>query len=443
MFIRTSHATVRSVSDFRRRPAAFMLAAAALALSPAAFGLDWEIERVDGAINWIGSSVSIAVSDDGTPHIANGMDASQIMRYAVKVGDTWLIEAVDVYPSGLCASIGLDPAGSPCLAYHKSTYLIFARRVGQTWSHETVDLMHFDSGTAVCISSEDVPHIAYCKRNDPWSLKHASKPADDWVVETVDATPAAGNDINMVLDDAGYPHISHWGAPNYGAGPFHTRYSRWDGSTWHTDIIDDTVENLNVFQTGIALDTDGNPHIAYFTHEWGGSDINYAVWDTDHWEITTIDRTDDSSAACDLVLDQTGSPHIVYGTGYVQSGGSSELCYAYMDDQSAWVVEVIDADGDAGELNSLAIDPQGYLHVAYFRGPGSGQNGEIRYARSTTPVGGCVGDLDGDGDTDHSDLGVLLADWGCTSDCVGDLDGDDDTDHSDLGILLADWGCGT
>jgi YVTN family beta-propeller protein len=56
---------------------------------------------------------------------------------------------------------------------------------------------------------------------------------------------------------------------------------------------------------------------------------------------------------------------------------------------------------------------------------------------------GCAGDLDGDGDTDQSDLGILLADWGCTSDCTGDLDDDDDTDQSDLGILLADWGCGT
>jgi hypothetical protein len=53
-----------------------------------------------------------------------------------------------------------------------------------------------------------------------------------------------------------------------------------------------------------------------------------------------------------------------------------------------------------------------------------------------------TGDLDGDGDTDQSDLGILLADWGCTENCPGDLDGDDDTDQSDLGILLADWGCG-
>jgi hypothetical protein len=55
---------------------------------------------------------------------------------------------------------------------------------------------------------------------------------------------------------------------------------------------------------------------------------------------------------------------------------------------------------------------------------------------------GCAGDLDGDGDTDQGDLGILLADWGCSGGgCAGDLDGDGDTDQGDLGILLADWGC--
>jgi len=58
----------------------------------------------------------------------------------------------------------------------------------------------------------------------------------------------------------------------------------------------------------------------------------------------------------------------------------------------------------------------------------------------------CPGDLDGDGDTDQADLGILLADWGCddpVNGCVADLNGDDKTDQADLGILLADWGCGT
>jgi len=51
----------------------------------------------------------------------------------------------------------------------------------------------------------------------------------------------------------------------------------------------------------------------------------------------------------------------------------------------------------------------------------------------------CPGDLDGDRDVDQSDLGILLSDWGCTSDCTGDVDGDGDTDQSDLGVLLGNW----
>ncbi len=55
----------------------------------------------------------------------------------------------------------------------------------------------------------------------------------------------------------------------------------------------------------------------------------------------------------------------------------------------------------------------------------------------------CVGDLDGDQDTDQADLGILLGDWGCTGgDCPGDCDFDGDTDHADLGLLLGHWGEG-
>ena len=58
----------------------------------------------------------------------------------------------------------------------------------------------------------------------------------------------------------------------------------------------------------------------------------------------------------------------------------------------------------------------------------------------------CVGDIDGDGDTDHSDLGALLSAWGSQPgepnwNPNADLDGDGHVGHSDLGILLGDWGC--
>jgi hypothetical protein len=52
----------------------------------------------------------------------------------------------------------------------------------------------------------------------------------------------------------------------------------------------------------------------------------------------------------------------------------------------------------------------------------------------------CASDLDSDGDVDQSDLGILLADFGCTGgDCVGDVNGDGDTDQSDVGVVLASY----
>ncbi len=52
------------------------------------------------------------------------------------------------------------------------------------------------------------------------------------------------------------------------------------------------------------------------------------------------------------------------------------------------------------------------------------------------------GDLNGDGNVDGADLGLLLAGWGdCPGrgDCVGDLDGSGSVDGADLGLLLSFW----
>jgi hypothetical protein len=108
----------------------------------------------------------------------------------------------------------------------------------------------------------------------------------------------------------------------------------------------------------------------------------------------------------------------------------------------------VDGDGDY-ELGVLSYHDYG-VDVNLYDLPDvystTGRDWKVYHARNRRgglypAVEACAGDLDGDGDTDQSDLGILLANWGCTGDCTGDLDGDDDTDQGDLGILLADWGC--
>ncbi len=97
----------------------------------------------------------------------------------------------------------------------------------------------------------------------------------------------------------------------------------------------------------------------------------------------------------------------------------------------------------AGQVTfSIAPELAGTMYVTVSKHNYLPYEGELE----VTEAGGCVGDLDEDSDTDQSDLGILLADWGCDGSggpCDGDCDGDGDTDQADLGILLAALQAGT
>jgi hypothetical protein len=99
----------------------------------------------------------------------------------------------------------------------------------------------------------------------------------------------------------------------------------------------------------------------------------------------------------------------------------------------------------AGFVFDLILD-QSMLHLA---GDFTTMLGEIREGVATVsslePPSGPLGDLNGDGVVDVSDLLILLGAWGpCppSGDCPADLDGDGAVNVSDLLILLGNWGEG-
>ena len=102
----------------------------------------------------------------------------------------------------------------------------------------------------------------------------------------------------------------------------------------------------------------------------------------------------------------------------------------------------LDNDGDTEEITPLDLDGEG----RFFDDPDTPDTGcgfapivdMGAYEFGDTGPQPCPGDMDGDRDVDHSDLGILLSLWGATDEC--DLDCDGDIDQGDLAILLVHWG---
>lgn len=99
-------------------------------------------------------------------------------------------------------------------------------------------------------------------------------------------------------------------------------------------------------------------------------------------------------------------------------------------------------DGDPNSVSYLDIINTGEDVFWVFFFPGGNEldiSVDTAHKLDVAAGGGCPGDLNGDGSTNITDLGIVLANFGLGA--GGDVDGDGDTDITDLGIVLANFGC--
>jgi FG-GAP repeat len=118
-------------------------------------------------------------------------------------------------------------------------------------------------------------------------------------------------------------------------------------------------------------------------------------------------------------------------------GENAGAAYVFEFNGTSWLqIEKLTAsDGAAadGLGKSIAVS-DGRLLIGAMNDSDQGQSSGSSYLFEQT----CPGDLNGDGQRDQADLGILLASY--EVDAGGDIDGDGDTDQADLGTLLASYG---
>ena len=287
----------------------------------------------------------------------------------------------------------------------------------------------------------------------PW----VSSGGDQSVPMVVDDPTGEGQGKVLLFDPTSDPNS----APPSAYHPFAqttgnvvvTRYKQWMQDT--SEVYEVMWgQDPNDYTRGFAYGNDWDSRRC--TIEWLGNwdQPNYQV--DQRWEDVLYTYDFSAGTASVAMADRAAVTHPWTGETFAPTNSAAGFGV------TMWHGDVSD-NFPRIRVNHLQDVRDGWLNVNTLGGPVVGPDGKIYYFEShqsgwdppnehpgwlfaLQPKSQCIGDVDGDGDTDLADLAALLGGYGSS---VGepnynpnaDFDNDDDIDLADLAFLLGDYGC--
>ncbi len=186
-----------------------------------------------------------------------------------------------------------------------------------TWNTQLVEPA--GAGGSIAIDSSGNPHIVYTywyivDDSSATRMNYAVWTGANWTIQTIDPSGGGGT---LMLDSKDRPHVVYTADNSL-------KYAVLNGNSWNIQTIDSSESPIFY---SMALDSNGNPHVAYFTYHSAQNNVNgsetedlkYAVWNGSSWNIQTIDRVNVfvDAGTPSIVLDSKNYPHILYDESVV------------------------------------------------------------------------------------------------------------------------------
>jgi hypothetical protein len=344
---------------------------------------DWDIETPYADSS--GRSAAIAVDSDNNPHILYHVD-DDYFYHIYKSGGVWYgpysIESVNYFT--LCRMVDVamvrDTVNAIMSLEYTATgdYLVWGKHVGGgVWATQQIPNTLTPSNAGGYLNVAISPgvgyslfHIIYVHYNYGSSVLYYRKYDSTWTdAEEVSSVPdvSSGWQNDIAVDANDDPHIT------FVYSDEGIKYRRKTSGVWEPVELLSTATDPSF--TSIAVDEANYPHVAY---------------DKDDFEAVCY-RTKTASGWQPEETVGAGGGWNTYGASIAVSGGEKFVAYYAEGDLKfamrtaiGWVSEDVDTLGDVGTHTSLAIDNEGYAHIAYR----DATNEFLKYAKSTEPVVG-------------------------------------------------------
>ncbi len=241
-----------------------------------------------------------------------------------------------------------------------------------TWMIDTVDggkTFDLTSQQAMALDSNGNPHIVYGADH----LYHAYFDGTTWHSEMIDSAAGVGSEAMIYIDSADHIHIFYadYVAQNlafadlYISKPFY-RYATNAHGSWTVEPLD-FIYSSNFFY----VDPSGVVKLVY--HLWDANQTAMiATNESGVWHSEPIDLP--VSNFNNLVFDAAGAIHLLYRDW-------PDIMYA-TNASGEWRTGVVDSVWNGGRYMALAVGTDGQVHIVYSDG-GYIDNRKLKYATGT------------------------------------------------------------
>ncbi|MBN1244112.1 hypothetical protein JXA31_00795 [Candidatus Bathyarchaeota archaeon] len=284
----------------------------------------------------------------------------------------WDIQVVDED----CSSIGngycpiiVDADNNSHIAYSGAPELRYASWNDSGWNIQQMPTYAFAHDLA--LDADGNSHVTF------GSLAYASWTGTSWDIQTVTTNHTVYS--SLALDSSGNPHVA------YSIGS-ELKYASQNGSNWNIQTVD-TLPEIN-FEVSLALDSNDTPYIMYsspssYVDNIGiatrSENVMLAVWKNSSWNIDPVLASSNFTEFGNMVLDSNDRPHFLATQGrfdsYENTHFLSDILYVCWDGV-AWNTQIVALNVTLANMGFLALGPDDYPHIVY-------KSGQLMYARWT------------------------------------------------------------